>query len=238
MQRAIGNGKVVADAGDLAAECGDDGHFGGANFELPPDHGLCLKMKFVQVQRIASIVLPLDATTQVEEFLREFRVRREANNVTEDGAMTGCVFLFAHSLILHAACLIVATGCTIWLMHRHCHVLQRTLFLPLPLLSMTVTNPALLRELLLLLFRRKIKGSELGMQNKKNSLECLLNPNWPIPGFSKWWSNRIKRFLHVSSCNLTFCFYLLPTHVTQEIRADCFWTFHQPVVAHTDMATG
>ncbi len=103
MQRAIGNGKVVADAGDLAAECVDDGHFGGANFELPPDHGLCLKMKFVQVQCIASIVLPLDATTQVEEFLREFRVRREANNVTEDGAMTGCVF-FIRSFTHFARC--------------------------------------------------------------------------------------------------------------------------------------
>ena len=61
-------------------------------------------------------------------------------------------------------------------------------------------------------------------------LECLQSPNWPIPGFSRWWSNRVKEFLRVSSCCF---FYLLLTRVTQEIQADDFWTFHQPVAADT-----
>ncbi len=29
-------------------------------------------------------------------------------------------------------------------------------------------------------------------------VECLLDPSWPIPGFSPWWSARIKVFLNVS----------------------------------------
>ena len=43
-------------------------------------------------------------------------------------------------------------------------------------------------------------------------LACLLDPLWPIPGLSVWWSERIKIFL-------------------REIQADCYLTFHLPVAA-------
>ncbi len=29
-------------------------------------------------------------------------------------------------------------------------------------------------------------------------MECLLDPDWPIPGLSEWHSKRAKEFLHVS----------------------------------------
>jgi hypothetical protein len=38
-------------------------------------------------------------------------------------------------------------------------------------------------------------------------LACLLDPRWAIPGFSRWWSRRIKAFL-------------------EELRTTNFWTFH------------
>jgi hypothetical protein len=48
-------------------------------------------------------------------------------------------------------------------------------------------------------------------------MECLLDPAWPIPGFSQWWSRRLKSWL-------------------KEIEPANFWTFHRPVAGTSDSA--
>ena len=70
-------------------------------------------------------------------------------------------------------------------------------------------------------------------------VECLLDPSWQIPGFSPWWSARIKVFLRV---RLFFCFFpvnfLFADAPPQELEPDCFWTFYQPVAAATPFVDG
>jgi hypothetical protein len=53
----------------------------------------------------------------------------------------------------------------------------------------------------------QVDGVEAGLQNALEVqrlpwfpayILCLLDPAWPIPGFSPWWSARIKAFLQVS----------------------------------------